>query len=475
MKRVLLSVLLVVVCVATAYELAALRREGEYRQLIDRGEGALARDDTFAAIEAFSGAIALRDDSMLGYLKRGEAYRRRHQLDAASRDARQVSELDPAADAAVRDLRKAAELDPLAPRPLELMGDISYSLLRYDRAAERYQAYVELDDRSPRVLYKLALAQYSAGRAPLAVRALQQAIAIDDRFAEAYYLLGLGFRDLQKPRESLRALETAARLAPAMVHAHEELADVYGRIGRREDRIGQLDELAVIDPGPARQVALGLAYARAGQFDRAVATLGRTSEAYPDYSYTYVALGRVWLEKAQTPDRLELMKARGALEGAASKDESSEVLMLLGRTLLLSNQDAQAERVLQRAADKLPADPLAFYYLAAAAERCGHLDTARRALVDYRALEGEETDPHRRTTQVLRIGDLSMKVGDAAGAAAWYQRAIDAGGANMPLMLRLTEAQIKSGAPDAARGTLARALALDPANAEAHALLRRIR
>ena len=44
------------------------------------------------------------------------------------------------------------------------------------------------------------------------------------------------------------------------------------------------------------------------------------------------------------------MKARGALERAASKDESSEVLMLLGRTLLLSDQDAQAERVLQRAA-----------------------------------------------------------------------------------------------------------------------------
>ena len=219
------------------------------------------------------------------------------------------------------------------------------------------------------------------------MRALQQAIAIDDWFAEAYYLLGLCFRDMQKPRESLRALETAARLAPAMVHAHEELADLYGRMGRREDRIGQLDELAVLDPGPARQVALGLAYARAGQFDRAVSTLGHASEAYPDYSYTYVALGRVWLEKAQPPDRLELMKALGALEGAASKDESSEVLMLLGRTLLLSDQDAQAERVLQRAADKLPADPLAFYYLAASggtlrspgrrAPRAGRLPRAR--------------------------------------------------------------------------------------------------
>jgi tetratricopeptide (TPR) repeat protein len=474
-KRIVLAVLLVGVCLAAAYELVASGRERDYRHLIDRGEAALARDDTFAAIEAFSGAIALKDDSMLGYLKRGEAYRRRHQLDAASRDPRQVSELDPAADAAMRDLRRAAELDPLAPRPLELIGDISYALLRYDRAAERYQAYVQLDDRSPRVLYKLALAQYSAGRAPAAARALQQAVAIDDRFAEAYYLLGLCFRDMQKPRESLRALETSVRIAPAMVHAHEELGDLYGRLGRREDRIVQLEELARLDPGPSRQVALGLAYARAGQFDRAVTTLGHASELYPEYSDTYVALGRVWLEKAQPPDRLDLMKALGALEGAVATEESSEALMLFGRALLLSGQDALAERVLQHATEKRPADPLAFYHLAEAAERCGHPDIARRALVDYRALEGDAGDPRRRAAQVLRIADLSMKAGDAAGAAGWYQRALDAGSASMPVLVHLTEAQAQSGALDAARATLGRALELDPASPEALALRRRLK
>jgi tetratricopeptide (TPR) repeat protein len=474
-KRIVLAVLLVVACVAAAYELAASRREGEYRLLIDRGEAALARDDTFAAIEAFSGAIALKDDSMLGYLKRGEAYRRRHQLDAASREPRHAGELDPAADAAMRDLRRAAELDPLAPRPLELMGDISYSLLRYDRAVERYQAYVQLDDRSPRVLYKLALAQYSAGQAPAGARALQQAVAIDDRFAEAYYLLGLCFRDMQKPRESLRALEISVRIAPTMVHAHEELGDLYGRLGRRDDRIGQLEELARLDPGASRQVALGQAYARAAQFDRAIATLGHASEQYPDYAYTYVALGRVWLEKAQPPDRLDLMKAVGALQAAVRTQDTSEALMLFGRALLLSEKDAMAERVLQQATQKQPADPLAFYYLAGAAERCGHPDLARRALVDYRALEGDDGDPRRRAAQVLRIADLSMKAGDEAGAAGWYQRAIDAGGVSVPVLVRLTEAQAGSGAVSAARATLARALELDPGNAEARALERRLK
>src|SRR4030095_12238747 len=119
-------------------------------------------------------------------------------------------------------------------------GDVNYALRRYDRAVEQYQRYIELDDRSPRVLYKLALAHYSAGRPRPAVSALQRAVAIDDRFAEAYYLLGLCFRDLQKRAESLRALETAVRLAPAMLHAREELADVYGRLGRLDHRIGQL-------------------------------------------------------------------------------------------------------------------------------------------------------------------------------------------------------------------------------------------
>ena len=179
------------------YGYMAARRERKFRQLIDRGDAALARDDTFSAIESFSGAIALKNDAMLGYLKRGQAYRRRqHWICPRTRPASRGRWIR-AADAAMRDLRRAAELDPLAPRPLELLGDVNYALLRYDRAAEEYQKYIELDDRSPRILYKLALAHYSARRPDRAIAALQKAIAIDDRFAEAYYLLGLCYRDRQ--------------------------------------------------------------------------------------------------------------------------------------------------------------------------------------------------------------------------------------------------------------------------------------
>jgi tetratricopeptide (TPR) repeat protein len=149
--------------------------------------------------------------------------------------------------------------------------------------------------------------------------------------------------------------------------------------------------------------------------------------------------------------------------------------MLFGRALLLSQNVELAETVLQQAAEKLPADPLAFYYLADAAERRGHYSIARRALLDYRALQGDERDPRRRGTMAARIADLSMKTGDSAVAAVWYQQAIDATGADTALLLRAAEAQLASGAYDPARASVAKVLERDPANRTALALLRRIK
>src|SRR5262245_52705153 len=83
-----------------------IRQDREFQRLIAAGDLALAEDQTSVAIEAFSGAIALKSDSMLAYLKRGDTYRRRGELAAA-----------------LRDLREAAALEPTAPRPAELLGD----------------------------------------------------------------------------------------------------------------------------------------------------------------------------------------------------------------------------------------------------------------------------------------------------------------------------------------------------------------
>ena len=458
MKRSLAGLLLLVLSAAGVYGYTLSERDRAYRRLVAEGDAALAAGDTAGAVESFTGAITMNGDSMVGYLKRGQAYRRRGEFTAA-----------------IRDLRRASAIDPGATRPLEELGDayLADTPHRYGSAADRYRDYVTLDNRAPRVLYKLAFARYHEGHAAEAIDALQRAIAIEGDFAEAYYLLGLCHRHARNLTPAREALEKAVKLQPTLLAAREELAELLGALGRTDARLKQLGALAALDPGPAREVTLGLALAQAGQRERAVLALVQTAERYPDHAYAYVALGRVWLEIAQAQgDRVALSKARGALENAVRTDPGSESRTLLGRARLLTGDTQAAERVLEEAAQRRPVDPLAFSYLADAAERLGHYAVARQALVDHAALAGQDADERRRTASALRLASLSLKMNDMAGAATYLLRA--SGGSDPALLARAAEAQFRAGDRGAARETAAKALEKDPRNALALAIQRRI-
>lgn len=386
----ILTLLLSAALVGSVLAWNGVRQEREFRRLIALGDSSLARDQTSLAIEAFSGAVALKPDSMLGYLKRGDTYRR-------------GGDLAPA----LRDLRRAATIDPMAPRPKELLGDVNLAMGRFERAAEDYSGFVAIDDRSARVLYKLALARYRNGHASRAIEPLRQAIAIDDRFTEAHYLLGVCLRERRSEAEALRSLLRAVNLNPAFSPARGELVELYLALGRNRDAIQQLEALAALEPSRAeRLVDVGLAFARSGRADTAVVTLGRAAEQHPQEPAVYAALGRVWLDDAVVRvDRVALRKALEALQPAASLDNATgEMLALYGRALFLSGDTAGAERALMRATSHLPVDPATFVYLAAAADRMARADSARTALARYAALAGSGAeDGAARMSEVLDL------------------------------------------------------------------------
>jgi tetratricopeptide (TPR) repeat protein len=404
-------------------------REREYRRLVREGEAALASDETFVAIEAFSGAIALRGDSMVAHLRRGEAYRRRNELTAA-----------------VRDLRTAADLDASAARAREQLGDVNYALGRYARAAESYLEYVRLDDRSPRVLYKLALAHYRDGRSKAAIAALQQALALPEDLPEVHYLLGLCLRETN-PGRARQELERAVRAAPGLVAAREELAALHASQGRSAAELSQLEALSGLEATrPERQIALGLAYARAGRTDQAVATLARAAEQRPDLPEIYVALGRVWLEIAERrSDRVALSKALEALENSvAGGAGTSEAYQLLGRALIRMGSWSAARKALRQAAAILPVEPGTLVDLADVEERLGDLSATRDALVTYLTLEGH--DAVRWSDHAIRIASLSSRLQDHQTAVAWYRRLVERYPADTLLAARLVEAEARVGA-----------------------------
>lgn len=454
--------LLLGVSLAAAYGYIVTNRETRHRALIEQGDAAMARGDLATAIEAFSGAIALKADSMIGYLKRGDAYRRRDELEAA-----------------VRDLKQAADIDPSATRPRELLGDVNYARHRFAPAAGHYEAYVDLDDSSPRVLYKLALARYRDGHGALGIDALKRALEIDPRFAEAYYLLALCQREAQRPGDALASLRKAIDLAPAMLQAREERADLFKHLGRAEDALTELEVLRALDQTPQRDIDLGLAYSAAGQIDRAILTLRHAAERHPGDGHTYAALGRVWLETALArSDRVDLGKAVEALARAVSPDVAdpgSEAYMLYGRALLLASDVETAERMLEQATQKLPVEPLAFFYLAEAAERRGHFTLARRSLADYLALVSEEPDSRRRAQIHQRIAELALRDGDYAAAAASFARAAPSPAADPDAVVRFAEAQWRIGELELARTLVDRVLEKDASHPGARILLKKMR
>ena len=462
MKRVI-AALVVLGGLAAGAILASqsVERDREYRRLIDDGDQAMSRGQTFVAIEKYSGAIALKDGSMLAYLKRGEAHQRR-------------GDAPDTLGAALRDLRAAAELDPGSTRTLEKLGDVNLQMRRYANAAENYEAYIRLDDQAPAVFYKLALASRGDGRLTRAISALQRAVALNPNLHEAFYVLGLCQRDREQLSDARVAFERAVALSPAFMPAREELADLHRLQGRSREEIDQLDALYALDPvKPERLVAVGLAYLRSGNRELAVTRLGQAAERFPDYPGVYAALGQVWLTAAEEGrDPSDLRKALEALEPVASQSTaSSETLGLYGRALMLAGQTARAEGVFKRAAVRFPIDPDVLPQYAAASQRLGHLHEARQALISYTALIDDERE---RADRAAWIGDLSIQLDEPTAALTWYQKSDAAGDADASLLARLADTHARLGHLDDARAHAQRALEKDPSNAAARAVASRL-
>lgn len=463
MKKVVAG-LIVLAGLAAAGILAfqAVERDRDYRRLIQQGDEALSRGQTFVAIEDYSGAIVLKRGSMLAYLKRGEAHQRR-------------GDMPETLAAALRDLRTAADLDPGATRTLEKLGDVNMQLRRFANAVDNYEAYLRLDDRAAPIYYKLALASRGGGRLTRAISALEQAVALTPDFPEAHYVLGLCLKERKEFKQARAAFERAIAISPAFIQAREELADLHRLQQRTRDEIEQLDALRALDPGkPERLIAVGRAHLRAGNRELAVMSLGRAAERFKDDPAVYAALGQVWLEAAEEggdpSDLRKALEAFGPVAAAPSK-ASSETLGMYGRALVLAGRHAEAEAIFKQASERFPTDPEVLPHFASVAQRLGHLDDARQALMRYSILVDEDRD---EAVHAARIADLSMQLDDAVSAVAWYQKSDALHASDASMLARMADAQSRAGQVDTALATIKRAQEKDPDHPLVRSVARRL-
>ncbi len=456
-RRAFLTIGATILAVGAGLAWSAVRSEREFRRLLAAGERATASHQSLEAIEAYSGALALRPDSMVAHLKRGDSYRLRGDQEPA-----------------LRDLRDAAALDPTAPRPVELLADVNVAMGRHERAIELYRRFLALDERSPRVLYKLGLAYYRTHRGVQAVDALRRALALDDSLSEAQYLLGVCLREARRPQDGIRALRRAVALDPSLIAAREALADAYRLDGRQREQLEQLEAIAALEPErPERLVSIAAAYARSGRTDAAIAALDRLGDKLPDEGAVRTEVARVWLVAAAgRNDPALTFRARQIIEPVASRaDASGDALTLLGQAQLLSGDAAAAERTLQRAVARVPVAAAAFLDLANAAEQLTHLTTARSALIDFSSLTGEDDD-RRRAAQ--RVADLSLRLDEPATAAEWARRALDNARPTSATLATLAKAELRLRHPEAAREAVTLGLQVNPRDPALLALRRQL-
>ncbi|MEO8481765.1 MAG: tetratricopeptide repeat protein [Acidobacteriota bacterium] len=461
MRKTLALVAIVALAATGALFIQRLNQEEHYKRLLGEGEAALASGQTYVAIEAFSGALALRPSSMVASYRRGEAYA------AEGQDER-----------AILDFQEARHLAPDAPEPLQALGRL------YDRqgdpaeAADWFaKAADHLKDADPSLLYTLALARYRAGSPTSARDPLRQALARNDSMAEAHYLLGLVYRDAQQPDEAVASLERAVRLAPSLLAAREELADLYRERGRFDDEARELGALASLDQQLDREIALALAHMRAGRYTEALEVLKRPDAAAAMDSRVALTTGRIYLARAErTGDRASISLAQSSLERAlGGTARRSEGLALFGRALYLSGNYVSAERLLRDAIATTPIDTEAFAFLADAAEQVSHPDIARDALIALDALEGDTVSAEVRAARVRRIGGLAVAAGDGQTGVEYLTLAIKAGQSDAATLGLLARAQWQIGDRDDARRTLGQALALDARDADLRRLSRVIK
>jgi tetratricopeptide (TPR) repeat protein len=182
---------------------------------------------------------------------------------------------------AIAETEKALQLDPklvLAHVNLIILYGRTGNL---EKAEEHYQAAVRLNpNQFPDAHYDYGLVLMKEGKLDEAERAFRRALEINPSFADAHNNLGYLLERQEKSAEAIAEYKKAVEHNPSFRQAHFNLGRILVNQGQYEEGIQQLQQtLRPVDEAtPAYLYALGAAYGRAGERQKALRYLEEARE-----------------------------------------------------------------------------------------------------------------------------------------------------------------------------------------------------
>jgi tetratricopeptide (TPR) repeat protein len=265
------------------------------------------------AIEYSQKSIAAQPLSAKPYYNLGQAFLQRGQVDAAITNLQKAIELKPdfaqafcnlgfallkqgKTAAAVGDYQKALELEPDYALAHNDLGHILLDLGRPDQALEHFQRAAQVEPGFFEAHFNRGQALVKMSRLDEAAAEFEKALALHPSLPEAQYQLGNIFRRQGRFADAVAHYAAALQIRPDYLPACNNLAWVLAtcpdgtvRDGAKAVQLASLAERLSAGRDPMVVGTLAAAYAQAGRFPEAIATVGRALAAATDRTNSALA------------------------------------------------------------------------------------------------------------------------------------------------------------------------------------------